>query len=266
MEHHLPQNRERRPAFSYIQEQVPLMSHADEQEWAEKLKSGNPEAIQEFARRNVFLVTRIAEESPFERMETDDLIQEGNVAMLEELHEQRFDACYRFSTYIVPWIHMGMRKANERRYKQQNISSLYAKQVTQKWDEAEKRLCQGNTAYTEEDVCASIGYSRMHAVKIRATRLGHRSGQTTLKQENAHDACPQNELLRKEEHAMVRKAFAALPEREREIICRTFGFTSRQETRRELAEDMGISRERVRQLQERAMEKVRRMFTGALPC
>ncbi|MDD3896918.1 MAG: sigma-70 family RNA polymerase sigma factor [Candidatus Peribacteraceae bacterium] len=242
------------------------MSHADEQEWAEKLKSGDPAAVQEFARRNVFLVTRIAEESPCAHMDTDDLIQEGNVAMLEELHKKRFDARYRFNTYIVPWICMGMRKANERRYKQKHISSLYAKQVTQKWNEAEKHLCQGNTAYTEEDVCASIGYSRMHAVKIRATRLGHRSGQTTLKQEDAHNECPQNTLIRKEEHAMVRKAVAALPEREREIICRLFGFTSQQETRGELAEDMGISRERVRQLQERAMEQVRRMFTGALPC
>lgn len=217
----------------YIEEivQEQLLSNEEEQALAAKIKLGDAKALEKLTKANLKFVVSLAHHYKNQGLGEDDLVSEGNIGMMHAA--QKFDGTkgIRFVSYAAPYI----KKAMEEAIKEQ--TALYK---------------------LPKDEKSKFERKRTHAISIDQPIPVGSSNNFTLQHVLENEDTPQaDEHLNKELlNFEIQKGLNELNDREKRIIIAIYGLNGTHYTMAEIAENMGLKRERVRQIRNKALRKL----------
>jgi len=257
----------------YIREagQVALLSPQEEVALAARIKGGDAAARDHMIRANLRLVIKIAREYENLGMPLLDLINEGNLGLMKAV--EKFDPAKggKLSTYAALWIRQQIRRALASQGKTIRLPVHVADRIY-RLSQAELRLrAELGREATDEELAQELNttVARLERLRRAAARpssldapLGDDATSTVAEvvaDENA--ATPFEQLQNQTETALVRNLVDNLPEREARILRLRFGLESGQEqTLETVGRKLKLTRERIRQLQNMALQKLRQMI------
>lgn len=237
-----------------------------------KVKQGDVRAKNRMMELNLRLVIPTAKRFYRPGMELMDLIEEGNLGLMQAI--EKFDPSkgYRFSTYAIYWIEQYIRRYLEEQSGAIKIPS-HAWGNLKRWFKVWNSLKEENgrdpslkEMASELDLSARQVKSivdTLHAavgVESLASLVGEED-EVTLEEVLSDDGKgnPHDAFLHSENMNILQKSLMDLPERDREILSLRFGLIDNEpKTLGEVAEQMSLSRERVRQIEERAVQHLRK--------
>lgn len=248
---------------------TPLLTPAQEIELAAKIKNGSAEARATMIKANLRLVVKIARDYGNLGMPLLDLISEGNIGLMKAV--ERFDPAKggKLSTYAAWWIKQSVKRALANQSKTirlpvhlvDKISKI--RRVALSMSEALGREPSDEELAEEVGICAAK-LAQLRTVSIRPASLdapmseedGTQFGEI-VGDDNAVD--PAENLSDKNMQEEISDLLAVLDERERKIIMARFGLDGgNARTLEEVGARFGVTRERIRQLQNIALAKLRR--------
>lgn len=262
----------------YIQtvQKFPILSAEEEYECATKwVKNGDNAAAEKLVASHLRLVVSVAYDFKNYGIPVGDLIASGNMGLMQALQKFDPEKGFRFSTYAMFWIRAEIYEtilnnwsivkigtsANQKRVffnlarakralgiMDNNLSDDQTKQIAEYLDVPENDVKRMATRVGARDVSLNApAHNDEDATEIIANMTDNRPG--------IDDALEQMEFRRRG-YEMLRRHLAALPERDREILTAR-RLTEPVSTLESLSQKYGISRERVRQIEERAFKKLR---------
>ena len=260
------------PLKIYLREigQIPLLTEEEEKELGRKSAAGDESARRRLEEGNLRLVVAIAKHYTGRGVQLMDLIQEGSIGLMRAAEKYDYKKENRFSTYASWWIKEAMQRAIDQQSREirvpvhvaENMKKVQkaARDLQQELgrDATPKEIAEKMGDRTEEDVRNILTYLQ-NPVSLE-TPIGE-NGEDSLGDlvEDQSEATPEEAmdiLVRKEE---VDELLETLNDRERRVIRLRYGLEgSRSHTLEEIGEMLGVTRERVRQIEARAMEKLRK--------
>jgi len=260
---------------TYLQEigKTPLLSPQEEVELADRIKKGDKQARDQMISANLRLVVKIAQDYSNFGLPLPDLISEGNIGLVKAV--ERFDPSKggKLSTYAAWWIKQSIKRALANQSKTIRLPvhlvdkiAKMRKVTAQLADELEREP-------TDEEIGYAMGMpvnkiAHLKSVSVRPSSLDAPVGEdeSTAFGELVGDenqATPYEDLREKSMNGDVKTMIGHLEEREADIIRLRFGLDgNRPLTLEEVGDKFDITRERVRQLQNIALHKMRRMMAN----
>ncbi|HLP78599.1 MAG TPA: sigma-70 family RNA polymerase sigma factor [Candidatus Paceibacterota bacterium] len=254
----------------YLREigQVKLLTPQEEIVLAKRIRKGDKHAREEMIKANLRLVVKIARDYENLGLPLLDLINEGNIGLMKGV--ERFDPSKgaKLSTYAAWWIKQAIKRALANQSKTIRLPVHVVDKVAH-IRRAETRLRDTlGREPTDDEVADELG---LKSHRIRQYRDASRAPvsldapigteDTTSISEIVADpnvAAPFERMEKENEFSSVQKALATLDQRERTILTMRFGFNDTPEkTLEEVGEHFGLTRERIRQIQEIALKKLR---------
>ena len=250
----------------------PMLTAQQERETAMRCAEGDPEAIRAMVSSNLRLVVSVAREYAGRGVPLLDLIQEGSIGLIAAAKKFDYTRDTRFSTYATKWIRQRMGLClNEHgvirvpAYTAERLKKLAA--VTAAFRAEEGRAptpaeLSSRTGFAEEKVQELLRLAP--EVTSLDTPVGERGEDTlgTLLPGNESGE-PQAELIRRELKELLEGLMAELTDRQRSVLRLRFGMDDGiSRSQAEVAKELGISKERVRQLERQAMDRIQRMGEG----
>ena len=258
------------PLHLYLQDinGTPLLSAKEEQALAVRIAVGDPEAREHMVKANLRLVVNIARGYLNKGLGLEDLIEEGNLGLMRAV--EGFDGMMdtRFSTYASYWIKQSIRRAVMNNGKPIRLPA-YMVTLLSKWKRANEVLNeQLGRAPTPDEVGKALKLSKkkvgMVAKAIRVNDLTPHcegpDGDDFLLDDMLTDErskAPDDLLIESDDLERIFNQLDRLGEREATVIRMRFGLEPYVPmTLREVGENLGLTRERVRQLEKEAMEQL----------
>ena len=258
----------------YLKEigETPLLTAKEEKVLAKKIATGDEKARERFLKANLRLVVNIAKQyTPSRDPEMlMDLIQEGNLGLMRAVDRFKPEFGTRFSTYGVYWIRQAILRALKSR-RMVRLPENVVDRIFQ-MQRVRQRLYQDlGRAPTPEELATEMQTTRKEIDKLEQSASeivsldkpvrgrGDEEG-TSLQDllEDLDTPAPEELVQYGMTRREVREAVDTLPQRERKILELRFGLTDNQPmTLEEIGEEFEISRERVRQLQNVALNRLR---------
>jgi RNA polymerase primary sigma factor len=247
-----------------------LLDAAEERELSERAREGDEEARKRLIESNLRLVISIAKKYRGRGVSFEDLIQEGNAGLIKAV--ERFDPSLgnRFSTYATWWIRQGVTRAvadhaRTVRLPSHVVDSLYRLRRA----ENELSLELGRDA-TEEELIARLGIKPEEARRLREVsqpiasinaKVGTSAEEGAEMGDLLSDERSEDDYIRVEIgqwEGTLQEAVMSLPEREARILKMRHGLDgAKTRTLREVSEALGISQERARQVEIKALRTIR---------
>lgn len=213
-----------------------LLSDEEERQLSVKILQGDQRAVARLAEANLRFVVKLATQYRGQGLSMDDLISEGNIGLLAAAAKFDGQRGTRFVSYAAPYV----RRQIERAIEQQN--GLYK---------------------VPHDATPDVR-RQSHPLSVDAP-LGYRQGMNLLSVLiNGDDPQADERVYNQAVERAVEYALSALGERETEVVNRFFGIDREHETMAEIAEDLGLKRERVRQIRNRAIRRLRKYYQHKL--
>jgi len=263
------------PLETYLREinATPLLSPTDEQDLAIAIGKGDVEARDRMVRANLRLVVNIARGYTGKGLGLQDLIEEGNLGLLRAV--EGFDPSMgtRFSTYASYWIKQSIKRALINTAKTIRIPA-YMVELLSKWRRASIRLAEelGRTP-THEEVARVLGLPRKKLPIIKkAIRIYNLTPQTDqaeagwslgemVMDERARS--PEDEMVESDNLTHVLRQLETMDQREATVLRMRFGLNDQEpRTLKEIGETLGLTRERVRQIETEALAKLADSLEG----
>lgn len=261
----------------YVQriDEYPILSREDEASLLREVRNappGDPSAHR-LVMSNLAFVVRIAGEYRNLGVPFDDLVNEGNVGVLEAA--RHFDPCRgtRFLTYAVWWIRKSMLRALARHASLVQIPSYQLRKLRAVADvrhrlskalgrEADRQEVSREMQVTVSAVDAILGL-RPREMSLDEPVGPHRETPLSEELSDEHSTNPEEELIRSENEDLVHWALGILDDEERTVIVGRFGLAGNDaSTLQELGLRLGVSRERIRQIEVRATNRLRKAIAG----
>jgi len=250
---------------------IPLLTAQEEIDLARRIRKGDKAAREKMIRANLRLVISIAKRYANLGVPLSDLIEEGNIGLMKGVEKFDPDRGFRFSTYAAWWIKQGVSRAiidqgkmirvpvymNEEILKYKKVIESLTHKLKRKprLGEIAKRLQVSVDKVKELE--GSI--AKMSSLDAPIGEDGDGQVQDIIEDESMIAPDEQLEIFFNKERAKV--ILQSLAERERKIIEMRFGLGDGETyTLAEIANKLGVSRERVRQLEEATIKKLRQII------
>jgi len=263
-----------RPFESYLREinETALLGAAEEQDLAWRIEEGDAEARDHLVRANLRLVVNISRAYAGRGLALEDLIAEGNLGLMRAAEGFDPSLGVRFSTYACYWVKQSIKRALLNTGKTVRVPAYMAELLT-KWKRAAANLQEelGRTP-TQEEVAQCLNLS---AKKLKIVQKAFRVYNGAVQEETDGDRLsladlvgvdnsPDARLAGAEELGQVLCLLDKLEKRESAVLRLRFGLTGEDPlTLKEIGERLGLTRERVRQIERDGLEKLRQFMEAA---
>ncbi|TMQ34625.1 MAG: sigma-70 family RNA polymerase sigma factor [Planctomycetota bacterium] len=260
---------------SYLREinETPLLTAEDERLLSRRIAEGDPEARDRMVRANLRLVVNMARHYTGKGLGLQDLIAEGNLGLLRAV--EGFDASMntRFSTYAGYWIKQSMRRAVINTAKTIRIPA-YVNDLLIKWRRAAAKLqVELDRIPTDEEIATTLKLSKKKLAIIRkAIRICNATPQAddydggrplieTIVDNSLQT--PETKSVTQEDLHQVMSLLDQVGRRESAVLRLRFGLDGEgPKTLREIGDRLGLTRERVRQIEQEALSKLSRIVAA----
>jgi RNA polymerase primary sigma factor len=246
---------------------IPLLTRHDEQVLAFRVRRGDPASKEAMIGSNLRLVVAIARRYRGMGLPLADLIGEGNIGLIKAVERFKYEKGFRFSTYASKWIRQAITKALATDSRTVRLPANVI-DIMRKVRVTEQNLVQsGRSVPSEGEVCHRLGISDSRYAEIAnaSSTVSLDSPCTADGEVSVHEVLadqghmpPDEDALGRIENARLEALLRSLSERERVILSYRFGLDDG--NLRSLAETgkmVGITRERIRQIEKRAIQKMR---------
>lgn len=255
---------------TYLQEisEAALLTREEEVALATRVSQGDPEARDQMARANLRLVITLARKYLGRGLPIEDLVAEGNLGLMRAV--EGFDPSMdtRFVTYASFWIKQSLRSAIQRQGRSVRMPA-YTHTLLLKWQRASDSLSERlGRSPSDEEVGKELNLSKR---KLKVALQSLHAARMTFATFDDTDARgmgnsfvgegtrgPSDALEQIETSAQIATWVKSLDEREGTVIRMRFGIDGgRSKNLREIGEELGLTRERVRQLEKKALKRLR---------
>ncbi|MBR90161.1 MAG: RNA polymerase subunit sigma [Verrucomicrobiales bacterium] len=251
---------------------TPLLTIQEEIELAARIKKGDEEAEQHMIKANLRLVVKIARDYEGLGLPLLDLIDEGNMGLMKAV--TRFDPAKggKLSTYASWWIKQSIKRALANQSKTIRLPVHLVDKISKMRRVAMHMQEELGREPTDDELAEEMHMTAARVAQLRTAAIrpasldapvGDSADSDTLGDlvEDSHVHNPYEELEEKTINAMLHQLLDTLSEREAEILKYRFGIGGGDvKTLEEVGEQFGVTRERVRQVQNIALARMRRMI------
>jgi RNA polymerase primary sigma factor len=263
------------PLETYLREinETALLTADQEKELARAIGVGSTEARDQMVRANLRLVVNIARGYTGKGLALQDLIEEGNLGLLRAVEGFDPNMNTRFSTYASYWIKQSIKRALVNTAKTIRIPA-YMVELLAKWRRATNKLTDelGRPPTTEE-VAKLLGLPKKKlniikkAIRVyNSTPQADQGEQGWSIEEMLHDSrakTPDNEMVETDDLKHVMVLLEKMDAREATVLRMRFGLNDEEpKTLKEIGECLGLTRERVRQIESEALAKLNTSLCG----
>jgi len=256
----------------YLREigKIPLLSAEEELALAKRVVAGDKDAKDKMAEANMRLVVSIAKRYVGRGLDLLDLIQEGNTGLLRAVEKFDPDKGFKFSTYATWWIRQAITRAIADQARTIRIP-VHMVETINKLLRTQRRLTQElNREPTNEEIAAAMEIEVDKVEHIMKIKQDISSLDASIRDDEEEsvlaDFIEDEDTISPEESAtgqllkeQVKDMLAALTEREQKIIRLRFGLEDgKQHTLEEVGQEFSVTRERIRQIEAKALAKLRK--------
>ncbi|MGB9620471.1 MAG: sigma-70 family RNA polymerase sigma factor [Armatimonadota bacterium] len=250
----------------------PLLDAEEERALARRAKHGDEEAKKKLIESNLKLVVSVAKVYSRSGVPLPDLIQEGNIGLIKAVDSFDPEKGFRFSTYAVAWIRQAITRAIERQGRAIRVPSYVIQAIHKLHKIGSAFLNDWGRDPTVEELCELTGLSREKVIRLLEASEALVSLDDSASEEGtvsllerliqAGGSNPEEDALQSEGLAILHQLMSWLSPQERLIIEKRFGLKDGvTSTLQEIGQQLHITRERVRQLEARALKKLRTAVT-----
>ncbi len=262
---------------TYLREirRAPLLTPQEEFDTATRARAGDFSARQAMIERNLRLVVSIAKNYLGRGLPMTDLIEEGNLGLMHAIGKFEPERGFRFSTYSSWWIRQSIERAIMHQARLVRLPVHVVRELNhvlraRRALEAEATHVDGDHPVRVEDIAARVGRPVQEVSELLKfsespasldAPLDRSDGAESMLDSVADDGAsdPVNLTLNNEVGVLLQHGLDELNEREREVLAGRYGLRDREpETLEVLAERLGLTRERIRQIQQEALIKLKR--------
>jgi len=259
----------------YVKEvaSFPLCTPMEEKKYFERIKEGDIEAKEEFALRNLRLVLSIAKHFSYSGMHFLDLAQEGNMGLLKAI--DKFDPTrgYKFSTYATWWIRQGVARsiADQSRtiripvHMSEEISKYIrvSREYEQEFGEKPNYFKMAELLHVSDERAKEIEKLTIEPISLQAP-IGEEKesvvGEFIMADEESVEQIVEKRMIKQE----LMKLIGMLPLREAYVLELRYGLRDGiPRTLEEIGDRLGVTRERIRQIEKKAIFKLKRYIKAS---
>lgn len=256
----------------YLREinRIPLLSYDEEYELALRAKAGDKAARDRIIKANLRFVVSVAKKFRGNGLPLSDLIDEGNIGLITALDKFEPEKGYHFISYAVWWIRQSIMKAISEKSRAVRLPLNRSNELMQ-IQKAQKSLMHEmeKTAPTTEEIAGITGLDEKLVDELLSISQDIVSFDSPVRKDDESDSTfgdfiedeadgPEAQVMDSSLRDEVNAILSVLTDKERDIIAMRFGLDgAKPKSLKEIGEGYGLTKERIRQIEKRALEKLR---------